>query len=214
MKSRSQGELPSTSTQKEKKKSQIPLPRRASIRNLKVDSQQPVGLELEQKTKRNSKHSINLNHKQNNIDINYKNNNSEPSSSLSNNSSEIGKKHKFKKHRKSSSSPSSSRIKLEETTEEDKIHKSEKYTLSTNKIDNSLKEKSKKLEKHKHKGNSNFNLKVNHSVSGDDNSEASTSSANLTYPQVIIYLKIRVCLLGLIIKRKINTYIYICEYNL
>lgn len=185
MKSQSQGELPSTSTQKEKKKIQTPLPRRASIKNLKVDTEQPVGLELQQKTKRNSKHSIDLNHKQNNIDISYKNNNSEPSSSLSNLSPEIGKKHKFKKHRKNSSSPNSSRIKLEEKTEEDKIHKSEKYSVNAEKIDNNLKEKSKKLDKHKHKGNSNFNLKVNHSLSGDDNSEASTSSANLTYPQVI-----------------------------
>lgn len=194
MKSRSQGELPSTSTQKDKKNIQIPIPpfksRRPSIRYQKADSEQPVGLELEQRSKRNSKNSIDLNHKQNNIDISFKNNNTEPSSSLSNISSEIGKKHKLKKHRKSSSSPSSSRVKLEEKTEEDKIHKSEKYNLSTDKIGGNLKDKSKKLEKHKQKANSSFNLKVNHSISGDDNSEASTSSANLTYPQVIIKFKL------------------------
>lgn len=188
LKSRSQGELPSTSTQKDKKKIQIPIPplksRRPSIRYQKVDSEQPVGLELEQRSKRNSKNSIDLNHKQNNIDISFKNNNTEPSSSLSNISSEIGKKHKLKKHRKSSSSPSSSRVKLEEKTEEDKLHKSEKYNLNADKIGGNLKDKSKKLEKHKQKANSSFNLKVNHSVSGDDNSEASTSSANLTYPQI------------------------------
>lgn len=169
LRSRSVINIPSTSySSKEKEKLQPTV----KTRKHKIEPDQTFEIEYEPKYRKNSKHNIDTQ------DIQVSNN-LEASSST-----DIKSKNKLRKHRKSSSqSPSGSKKREEghpqERNKEDKSHRLSSINFSS-KSELNLKDKAKKTGK-RGKGNSTFNLR--HFTSEVD-LEASTSSGNLTYPQV------------------------------
>lgn len=197
-KSKSVTDIPSGSyPYKEKdRSSRIPI---IKTRKHKIDQEHAPSIEFEYKIKRNSsKYNLEPIHNIDNLEIQYtkKNHQQQPSTSTSSHlSAEIGNKHKSRKDKKSSRSPSSSKSKIEEykpkerskedqkprdKSKEDKIHTNSKNNLNNSRSDISFKEKSKKSNR-KDRDYSSFNLRYSSSV---DNLDASTSTGNLTYPQV------------------------------
>lgn len=176
LRSRSVTNIPSTSfSNKEKEKLHSTL----KTRKHKIEPDQTVEIEFEHRYKKNSKHNIDTQEFQ-------VSNNIESSSS----SVDIKNKAKLRKHRKSSSqSPSGSKRKEEdhhqEKNKEDKSHRLSSNNFSS-KSELNLRDKAKKIGK---KGKSISTLNLRHFTSEAD-LEASTSSGNLTYPQVIFKMKI------------------------
>lgn len=115
---------------------------------------------------------------------------------------EIGKKHKSRKDKKRSPSSSKSKKvedynktkeksredqKTRDKSREDKIHKHSKNNVHSSRADISFREKHKNSDK-KHTDYSNFDFSFSSSL---DNLTPSTSTGNLTYPQVRILQNFR-----------------------
>nr|XP_023018407.1 E3 ubiquitin-protein ligase TRIP12 [Leptinotarsa decemlineata] len=175
--SRSQ-EVPSTSSTSNKdRNSQIPNSK--SKKHSKSDRDQAAVPEFEQKTKRNSRHSLDLNnHKQDPVDIYFRLNNSEPSGSSN---LSVESRRSSRKNRKRSNS--------KDTREDEKNSKVGKSnSLNNIKIETNQTEKTERSHRsHRKRSSSGFNSKNNHLSNEDDNPEASTSSSSSAFSQVHKY---------------------------
>ncbi|XP_074040259.1 E3 ubiquitin-protein ligase ctrip isoform X3 [Leptinotarsa decemlineata] len=175
--SRSQ-EVPSTSSTSNKdRNSQIPNSK--SKKHSKSDRDQAAVPEFEQKAKRNSRHSLDLNnHKQDPVDIYFRLNNSEPSGSSN---LSVESRRSSRKNRKRSNS--------KETREDEKNSKVGKSnSLNNIKIETNPTEKTERSHRsHRKRSSSGFNSKNNHLSNEDDNPEASTSSSSSAFSQVHKY---------------------------
>lgn len=197
-KSKSVLDIPSSSYSLKDKEgtSHIPI---LKTRKHKIDSDQALRIEFEHKIKRvSSKHSIEHIHKIDNPEIQHiKNHYQEATTSSSSYLSVGDKKHKSRKDKKSSLSPSSLNIQKEDNKPKDKtkedyktsdkpredtIHKHNKNNLSNLKSDLNFKDKYNKSDKRfKEKDCSGFSFSYSSSL---DSLSPSTSTGNLTYPQV------------------------------
>ncbi|CAH1114025.1 unnamed protein product [Psylliodes chrysocephalus] len=177
--SKSQGEIPSTSSSTLKEKL-LPVSNSKSKKQTKSDPDQSTRTESEPKQKKNSRHTLDINHRQDHLELGLRNNNTDPPNSLSNSSTDLSKT--TRKYRKSSGAAVNPK---EKQTEEK--HKSAKTNnLNNFNLDTNLKEKTEKTKKSdKNKGNLSCNIKLN--IPLEDSLAASTSASNLTYPQVHKY---------------------------
>lgn len=195
-KSKSVTDIPTSSHPlKEKERtSLIPI---LKTRKHKVDTEQTIGIEFENRSKRNSlkHHHLEEIHKIDNIESQHtRNNHQEPSTSTNDSLlTEIGKKHKSKKDKHSRFPNNFKTKKTEEDKKEkskeevkikdrSKLHKNYKNNFNNSQSEISFKEKDSKSKKGDKK-HSSFSSRYTYSV---DNLEASTSSGNQTYPQVNI----------------------------
>ncbi|XP_072379801.1 E3 ubiquitin-protein ligase TRIP12 isoform X1 [Diabrotica undecimpunctata] len=169
-KTKSHGEIPSTSSSAHKHSSTQNS--KSSKKHNKTDSEQP-GTEIEPKVKKNSRYSLDINHRQDHLEYSVRNNNTDSSSSLSNISADVNRH--SRKHRKSSSTSISSK----DRPTEDKSN-----TFKFINLDLHLRDKKEKTRKSDRRGQ--ILIKLNNTTV-EDSLGASTSSANLTYPQVHKY---------------------------